>query len=272
MSRSFSDAAMTLAFSAYCSIPEIPTWKVQCEGIQRTWPDLVNKPHIVDHVGSIVCADDLDVLEATIAEWTSCKIDGSEAWKAIQTKVLHNLKPNHIGLETMVCAGETCTRDGDKVMAYNNPIEHIPGFQRPILSAGVAAVESQAIFDFFDGLFGEVSMEATWVRAIKDLGVLCMHPQRCHPDISTVKSCFKVRVTEAVNIETASLGRLKLVKACVCLEIIRHVKAPRSGLPQEPEPVNCIGSLVTEPGTLLNSRAPLIGKPNVSTQRSSVGS
>jgi len=229
--------AQTLASVAYSTLPEFPTWKVQklqallsgsmpsamnqCYEIQRTWPDPANAPYIVDTVGCIMYEEEFADLENIIKDWasnTGLQLTGEQAWQAIQKKILRGQKSSTLGFESMVRASGDTTQCGS---------EHPEGFERVKFGAAIVAVESNCIFEFLENLLvGSDSDEIAWIQAMKGLGVKVAKPNK-----ETMQVCFKASVMEAMQIECRTLGWIKLVKACLCFEVARHVKAPTDGLP-----------------------------------------
>lgn len=228
----------------------------QLEELQRSTPRYELAKEVVGNVGAVMLTSECADLDAIITDWANRRTAGPNAWKAIQAKVLRNLQPTSVGLESMIRAMDGAAIDRDRpehIRAFGAATQDLPGSLRPMLSAGVVSVEANAIFDLLESIFAgdepqqppsldcgvagfarihanreqpPGAHEAAWVKAMHELG-----PNVSCPDVAAIKHCFRCRAMEALRIECPTLAWLKLVKVCTCLEVVRHVKAPPSGLP-----------------------------------------
>lgn len=184
----------------------MPNSMLQCLEIQSSRPAAGKQP-IVDtfrNTGAMMCKQDFKTLEATIKDWSCSRMKGVRAWEVVRKDVLQKQTPSTLGFAPGFCYG----------------------------SGDFFVVEATAIFQFLENLFIGLpsshgkSLEAPWIEAMKGLGVKVKKP-----DNAMIQRCFKACVSEAVEIECQSFGWLKLVKACLCLEVARHVTAPKEGIP-----------------------------------------
>jgi hypothetical protein len=175
-------------------------------------------------VGYIMHEDEFKALESIVDEWTKSNATGIEAWALLQKNVLRSHKPSQIGCESVTGVAQETSQCGE---------EHPEESEKPMFVSAVVNIEAQAIFDFLEDLFVSSSTRAgatiqadIWVKSMKGLGVNVQHPSA-----QTVKTIFRARVVDAMTIECRSLGWISLVKACICLEVIRRTKTPEGGLP-----------------------------------------
>jgi len=248
---SYVQALQVAVSSAYIALTERTiSWKVsnrlqssmvECQEIEKKWPDAAGGPAGAPNiVGFVIETKEFEVLDKTIAAWTRGDQQGEEAWEKIKEEVLRSRGPKMVGFDSMVNLDDG---QGDRCPT--------------IFGAGIVSVEAHALFDFMQDLFvasstigGELIRADIWIKAMRGLGV-----NEPMPQIQTIKALFKERVVEAMTIGCPSFGWIKLVKACVCLEVVRRVEAPVGAFPMvAPPPQESVGTLLSSSSPLLEKR------------------
>jgi hypothetical protein len=146
-------------------------------------------------------AKDFELLEETIDGWTRGRQEGKEAWAKIKQSVL-----DHV-------------------------LEQAPRRRRSIHDARVASAEKKALCEFMQDVFvasfslvEERAQADVWIKAMTGLDV-----DEPNPSMQTIETSFKARILEAMTNTLKRDGRIKFVKACICMEIVRAVEASVGG-------------------------------------------